>query len=90
LVESGAEGVFHLSNEGRVTWRDFAVEVLEQAGLRARIEPLESLGGSVRRPLYSAFSLAKARGAGVMMPEWREGVRAYVKSRGLGMNGSAP
>ena len=75
--------MFHLSNAGQITWREFAVEALAQAGLRARIEPMDSLDGPVRRPRYSAFSLAKARNAGVVMPEWGEGVRAYVKSRGF-------
>jgi dTDP-4-dehydrorhamnose reductase len=81
LIEREATGVFHLSNAGACTWREFAAEALAQAGLRARIEGIPSVDVPVRRPRYSAFSLAKAKNAGVEMPDWREGVRAYIKRR---------
>lgn len=83
LVESGAIGLYHAANAGPVTWYDFAVEVLRQAGVDHPVEPIpaSSWKAPARRPAFSALDSGKLRAAGFEMPGWREGIAAYLRLR---------
>jgi dTDP-4-dehydrorhamnose reductase len=81
LLESGATGLYHAANAGSVTWYDFAVEVLRQAGIDHPVEPISAAAwkAPARRPAFSALDCAKLRGLGIEMPGWREGIAAYLQ-----------
>jgi len=82
LLESGAPyGVYHIANEGAVTWYDFAGEALRVAGVDHPIEAVSSQDWAsvVRRPAFSALENAKLHTLGISLPSWREGVAQYTR-----------
>ncbi len=83
LVESGATGLYHAANAGPVTWYDFAVEALRQAGVDHSVEPIPASAwkAAARRPAFSALDSSKLRASGFEMPGWREGIAAYLRRR---------
>lgn len=84
LLETGERGVFHMVNDGAVTWHDFAGEAIRQAGLTASMTPVPSTHwpSPARRPRFSALQNVRLQQAGLVMPGWREGVAAYLAEKG--------
>ena len=69
LVEAGAAGTFHLTNQGAVSWCGFARAVLEAAGEDpARVEPIATADlqppRPAKRPANSVLDNAALRGQG--------------------------
>ena len=86
LVSRAPYGVYHMANPGACSWYEFAVEIVELAGLRERVklEPVSSgrYYSSVRRPAYSALDNRALRAAG--LPDLRPrtaAVAAYLEER---------
>ncbi len=80
-----AHGVVHATAAGQCSWYEFACAVLEQAGVRATVEPISSqeLGAAAPRPAYSVLENARLAALGVARPQaWRDGLRAYLVERG--------
>jgi dTDP-4-dehydrorhamnose reductase len=51
LVEHGAQGIWHLTNQGSTSWFGFAGDVLEAAGEdRARVKPIRTSDLQPPRP----------------------------------------
>ena len=84
LLQSDAPyGLYHMVNEGAVTWYDFASEALHVAGIDHPIEAVsyKDWPSKVRRPSFSALENAKLHEIGISMPSWREGIAAYIRDR---------
>jgi dTDP-4-dehydrorhamnose reductase len=83
MLEAGATGLYHAVNPGPVSWYDFAAEALRQAGLAPAIEPISAGAwkAAAARPAYSALENARLRELGIAMPDWREGIAAYLGLR---------
>jgi len=83
IVESGAFGLYHVTNRGFCSWYDLASEALRQAGLSATIERAKADPEQrPRRPLFSALAHGAIERAGIEdLPDWREGVAAYLAER---------
>lgn len=84
LLQSNAPyGVYHMVNEGAVTWYDYASEALRVAGIEYPVDAVsyKDWPSRVRRPAFSALENVKLREIGIHMPSWREGVAAYVRDR---------
>lgn len=81
LLERGIPGLYHVVNEGAVSWYDFATEALRQAGTEHAVEPVSSTewASPVRRPAYSALAIAGLQALGIEMPSWRDGIAAYLR-----------
>ena len=84
LCEIGAPGgVYHCSNEGQCSWRDFAVDILAAAGLgNVSVGGMTSqeLGRPAARPAWSVMStdkLASVRGR--RLPDYHDALRRYLK-----------
>jgi dTDP-4-dehydrorhamnose reductase len=82
-------GVYHFSNEGSITWFDFAREIYEQGrnlGLIRKdcgIKPCASAEypAKVKRPAYSVLDKGKIKAAlGSAIPEWQASLERYLKS----------
>jgi dTDP-4-dehydrorhamnose reductase len=82
LLEADAQGTFHVAGEGAASRWDLAVEAVRAAGLKVRVEPITTADlapGGARRPARAVLSTDQfARTAGWRLPDWREGLRAYV------------
>jgi dTDP-4-dehydrorhamnose reductase len=88
LMDHGAAGTWHFSNEGVASWYDLAYEVLSAAGelgyrLQARrVCPISSAEwpSAARRPAYSVLSKTKIR---PLLPQgiahWRDGLRRMLR-----------
>jgi len=74
-------GLYHMVNEGAVSWFDYACEALRAAGIDHPVEPIshKEWESGVRRPAYSALENGKLHALGMMMPSWRDGVAAYLR-----------
>ena len=83
LVDQGAEGLFHVANDGEATWWELARQALDWAGFsQVPIEPIpsEEMPRPAPRPAYSVLDTTKARGRGVKLPDWRAALRSYLHS----------
>jgi dTDP-4-dehydrorhamnose reductase len=75
LVQAGARGVYHVTNDGSCSWHQLACAALAAAGLEAPIEAIASadLDLPARRPPYSVLSCQKYLGLGLPpLRHWRE------------------
>ena len=69
LLIDGEGGIWHLANEGAVTWYEFARMVARQAGVRdERIERCgwRDVWGPAARPAYSVLGSGRARLMGTL------------------------
>jgi len=81
LLEAGAGGLCHVVNDGSCTRLELAREVVEQAGLAARVEVRrrEPSAGGAERPGYSVLATVRLRRLlGRGLRPWPEALRAYV------------
>jgi dTDP-4-dehydrorhamnose reductase len=85
LVDDGLPGTFHVTNQGAVSWFEFARSVLEAAGLDpARVEPIATAElvppRPAPRPANSVLDNAALRAAGIaLLPDYREPLERLVR-----------
>lgn len=85
LVERDARGIYHAANSGSATWWELARAAVDAWGHPEL--PIEKVTTAefprpAPRPAWSVLDLGKAERAGVRMPIWTEGLRAYLASTG--------
>jgi dTDP-4-dehydrorhamnose reductase len=83
LVDRSAGGLYHVAGSGVATWWDVARFCLDEAGfpdLEVERVRTSELGLAARRPAWSVLDCSKAEALGVHMRDWREAVRAYLRS----------
>ena len=86
IIESGAFGVYHVTNSGNCTWFEFAQHALRCAGMDYAIEPIasSSWNDGVRRPrdssLQHQFFDEQRLGS---LPDWHDAVERYLTERGI-------
>jgi dTDP-4-dehydrorhamnose reductase len=91
-VERDATGVLHLVNEGAMSWYDFTVLIMENAGIDVPIEAgTTTIGpGGVDRPLNGV--LARPRGDALGIPTLRpvtDALQDYMSRAGLSAGATA-
>jgi dTDP-4-dehydrorhamnose reductase len=83
LLEQGHCGTFHLTNSGVTTWHGFAEAIVKDAGLSdIQVEAIATSDypTAARRPMYSVLDNRAWRLlGGLPLPDWREGLRAYLR-----------
>ncbi|MDX6673662.1 MAG: dTDP-4-dehydrorhamnose reductase [Solirubrobacteraceae bacterium] len=81
IAEAGPRGLVHVAGGGACSWHDFAVEIFAQTGVDCRVDPATT--AEVARPApRPAFSvLASERADAPRLPDWREGLAAYLAAR---------
>jgi len=68
-------GIYHYSNEGEVSWYDFAVAIRDIKGLSCIIHPIKTYQypTPAKRPKYSLLDKTKIKATfGVEVPFWRD------------------
>ncbi|HUR44436.1 MAG TPA: dTDP-4-dehydrorhamnose reductase, partial [Candidatus Saccharimonadales bacterium] len=78
LLIDGETGLWHLANQGAMSWADLAVAIAHMAELpRDSIVPvaLDSLGYPARRPRYSVLSSSR----GLIMPSFQDALSRYCE-----------
>jgi dTDP-4-dehydrorhamnose reductase len=67
-------GIFHYSNEGVCSWYDFAHEIMQQAGLKCVVKPIETKDytAPAPRPHYSVLNKSRIKTEyGLKIPHWK-------------------
>lgn len=68
-------GIFHFSNEGALSWYDFANSIFEISGLNCKVNPILSkeFKMDAPRPFYSVMDKSKIKNTyGIKIPYWKE------------------
>jgi dTDP-4-dehydrorhamnose reductase len=83
LVESSLDlfideekGIWHITNEGMLTWSDFAYTIADRGGFdknSLQSRPLATMGWKAPRPLYSVLQSDK----GVKLPVLENALERY-------------
>jgi dTDP-4-dehydrorhamnose reductase len=85
LLQTHAFGIYHLTNQGSTTWYDFALRIIEVAGVAADLTPItsEQFGAAARRPGYSVLDCSRFAALGVGIPRpWSDALAEYLDARG--------
>jgi dTDP-4-dehydrorhamnose reductase len=77
LAASEEYGIHHRAGAGECSWFEFALEIVERAGLDCSVEPCTTaeFPRPAPRPAYSVL------GGEQRLPSWREGLEAYLGVR---------
>lgn len=66
---------FHFTNEGQITWYEFANAIMDIGGKTCKVNPIttDQYPTKAKRPAYSVLDLGKIKEfAGIEIPFWRE------------------
>ena len=80
--EEWKAGVYNYSNEGVASWYDFAIAIRDMAGLKTKINPIETSQYSTPaiRPKYSLLNKRKIKETYKLeIPYWRESLVDCIK-----------
>lgn len=68
-------GIYHYSNEGEISWYEFALAIKELTGSACRVDPIPSAQypTPARRPHYSLLDKTRIRETyGIKIPAWKD------------------
>lgn len=86
MIETEKYGIYHATNEGYISWYDFAVEIFKQKGIIMKANPvtteeyLKLIPQQAKRPLNSRMSKESLDKAGFKrLPNWKDALSRYLK-----------
>lgn len=74
-------GVYHFSNEGAISWYDFAEAVRELSDIECDVQPChtEEFPAKAERPRFSVLDKTKIKAAfGIRIPYWRDSLKDCI------------
>lgn len=77
--------IYHYSNEGVLSWYDFAKEIMRMAKLECQVNPIETAQypTPAQRPHYSLLNKAKIKKEfGITIPYWKDSLDMCLKTLG--------
>ena len=80
---STINSIYHFSNEGVISWYDFAKEICELSGNVCDIRPCHSdeFPSKVKRPSYSVLDKTKIKNKlNITIPYWKESLKNCIKN----------
>ena len=84
FIEAGSVyGIYHFSNEGVISWYDFAKEICELSGNTCDIQPCHSdeFPSKVKRPSYSVLDKTKIKNKlNITIPHWKESLKNCINN----------
>jgi dTDP-4-dehydrorhamnose reductase len=81
LAVTSRFGTYHCTASGECTWHEFAVHVVERAGLSVAVDPIDSgsLARPAPRPAYSVLSnWSYEEVTGHRMPDWKAAADRFL------------
>jgi dTDP-4-dehydrorhamnose reductase len=75
-------GIYNYSNEGVCSWYDFAVEIVQEAGLKCKVLPIltKDYKTTAQRPAFSVMDKSKIKeNYGLVIPYWRDSLKKCLK-----------
>lgn len=79
---------FHFTNEGQITWHDFATTIMELGRKNCKVNPIttDQYPTKAKRPAYSVLDLNKIKAyAGIEIPNWRESLEKCMEELNPGL-----
>lgn len=74
-------GIYHFSNEGIISWFDFAVAIRDLSGLQCIVNAIDTSGypTPAKRPGYSAMNKEKIKSLGIQLQDWKESLKECLR-----------
>jgi len=74
IIDNGFKGhhLYHYSNEGVLSWYDFAHEIFALSKMKVHVNPIESDQYPTPAKSYSVLSKEKIKSIGIQVPYWKE------------------
>jgi dTDP-4-dehydrorhamnose reductase len=82
MVDPGYRGIYHFSNDGVISWYQFALAIKEIAGSKCRVTPIPTSGypTPAKRPAYSVLDKTKIQDVfGIRLKDWRTSLEVCMK-----------
>ena len=86
MIETDKYGIYHATNEGMISWADFATEIMKQANLACKVNHVTTeeykrlVPNQADRPLNSRMSKKSLDNAGFnRLPDWKDALSRYLK-----------
>ena len=80
-VESDKTGIYHYSNQGAISWYDFAKAIMEIKHIDCKVNAIESkdFPAKANRPFYSVMNKAKiAKDFNIEVPYWLDSLKMMI------------
>ena len=77
--------IYHYSNEGVISWYDFAIAIMKEANISCRVNAIESkdFPAKANRPFYSVLNKAKLKNDfQIEVPYWLDSLKVMIKQIG--------
>ena len=85
MIETDKYGIYHATNEGMISWADFATEIMKQANLACKVNHVTTeeykrlVPNQADRPLNSRMSKKSLDNAGFnRLPNWKDALSRYL------------
>ena len=85
MIETDKYGIYHATNEGYISWADFAKEIFKLANKNVKVNPISTedylklVPQQAKRPLNSRMSKESLDKAGFKrLPEWKGALKRYL------------
>ena len=86
MIETDKYGIYHATNEGYISWAEFAEEIFKQANKQVKVnyvtteEYLKMVPQQAKRPLNSRMSKESLDKAEFKrLPDWKDALNRYLK-----------
>ena len=79
--EKKAYGIYHYSNEGAISWYDFAQAIFELGNIDVKVKPLKTSEYPTKaaRPAFSVMDKSKIKTTfGIKVPYWRDSLKVAL------------
>ena len=83
MVLTDKYGFYHATNEGVISWYEFAIGIFKAAGIEMKVNPVSSLeyAAKAKRPSNSRMSKEKLTLNGFdRLPSWEDALERYIKA----------
>lgn len=83
ILDSGKweSGIYHYSNEGEISWFDFALDIKEIGGLKCEVKgiPASDYPTPAKRPAFSLLDKTKIKSVyGIQIPNYKESLKIMM------------
>ncbi len=86
MIETEKYGTYHATNEGFISWAEFAEEIFKEKNINMKINKVKTseyqkfVPNQAKRPLNSRMSKKSLDDAGFKrLPDWKDALRRYLK-----------
>jgi dTDP-4-dehydrorhamnose reductase len=88
-ADNKAYGIYHYSNEGSISWFDFAKAIFEISNTEVKVNPIPTSAypTRARRPKFSVMDKTKIKNAfGMEVPYWRDSLVKCIQQLSINNN----